>query len=102
MAISGTLYKEGGVEKFQGIGEELASYYYKGRYILSRNFVNQRNKVTKAKRRVIHLKMGSYLRENVIYLLYKGHKMYVFPVCKEICVIHVCFREIQGSFLFKI
>lgn len=52
MAISGTQYKEGGVEKLQGTGEELASYYYKGGYILSRNFVNQRNEVIETKRRV--------------------------------------------------
>jgi hypothetical protein len=52
VAISGTQYKEGGVEKLQGRGEELASYYYKGRYILSRNVVNQRNEVIKANRRV--------------------------------------------------
>lgn len=50
MAISGTQCKEGGVEKLQGTGEELASYYYKRRYILSRNFLNKRNEVTNAKR----------------------------------------------------
>jgi len=52
VAISGTQYKEGGAEKLQGTGEELASYYYKRGYILSRNFVNQRNEVTETKRRL--------------------------------------------------
>jgi hypothetical protein len=43
LAISGTQYKEGDVERLQGTGEELASYYYKGGYNPSNNFVNQRN-----------------------------------------------------------
>jgi hypothetical protein len=60
VAISGALYNEGVVEGLKGTGEELALYYYKGMYILSRNFVHQRNAVTKANREVSFLKGGFF------------------------------------------